>query len=452
MLADAVVNAFQQAMYPTTKYHPIEWKSERDPDRWRTNKELADTPSWTLKQHLTTPYVNLPPLTKFDFLHPELPIIRVTSYSRGDTYSNGDTYLPLTTHHKKSGQLTRAEVADLLTEMPQEVRTNLYGEPLGLSPLAEALQRGASSRHFTRMAGRAKLDIELKDRLRRAELAIDRSRDHEILPSFGALPPGEFFFMLENLPRQYARYNLEQTVLDHLGINSEADIYDEARTITNTSFAVSFVVAFQNRWTSFREPNRWLIRFEEDLKQHRYRRDLLHESIGLDPDYHNQHFPDYWHATDYMQHSLIGPVVLQIYESDHLQPGTYAVTPRISHWEAPGPILSKKNHRLTGGPEGSALIFREHVEGTETPLLLRPSFQEQARYSKSRGGDGEKYWVGDTTPDGKTLMDGVFHFEAIPTSPNPNYPLPGDVMTNAATRPGTDIWRKYQMDEYDHEW
>ena len=436
VLADAVVNAFQQAMYPTTSYHPIEWKTERDPERWRTNEELADTPSWTLKQHLTTPYVNEAPRTHFEFLHPELPIIRVTSYSQGDTY------LPLTTHHKKSGQLNRTEVPDLLTKMSRDEAATL----------AEALEWAAGDRYFTGNARSAKSDRKFRDGLRRTEEAIARKRsyDHrEILTTFGQAPPKEFFFILENLTPPYAPQSLKQTVLDHLGIRSEADIYDGAKTITNTSFAVSFVIAFQNRWTSFRDHNRWLIRFEEDLKYRLSRHEdrALDWSAGLDLDYHNQHFPDYWHATDYMQHSLIGPVVLQVYESDHLQPGTYAVTPRITHWEAPGPILTRKNHRLEYG-----LFYREHIEGTETPLLVRPSFKEELSYHTADGGDGETYNLGETTPDGKTLMDGVFHLTPVPTSPNPNYPLPGDVMTNAATRPGTEIWQKYQMDDYSHEW
>ena len=203
------------------------------------------------------------------------------------------------------------------------------------------------------------------------------------------------------------------------------------------TFAVSFVISYQNRWTSFRDPNRWLIRFEEDFH-------TLPPPRGIDTDYHNRYFPDYWHPTDYMQHRLIGPLILQIYESDRLKPGTYAVTPRVTHWEAPGPILARKNHRMESGLP----VFRKHVEGTETPLLVKRSSSVDEGYYR----DGKRYIVGGTTPDGAILMDGIFHFHAVPTSPNPNYPLPGHVLTNAATQPGTDIWRKYQMDDYDHEW
>ena len=102
---------------------------------------------------------------------------------------------------------------------------------------------------------------------------------------------------------------------------------EEPRT---TAFAVSFVISFQNRWTSFEDPNRWLIRFKGKIE----RNQELHERM----------FPRYWHTSDYMQHRLIGPVVVHVYEDSREEPGTiepgvYAVEPRVSHWEAPGPIL-----------------------------------------------------------------------------------------------------------------
>ena len=34
--------------------------------------------------------------------------------------------------------------------------------------------------------------------------------------------------------------------------------------------------------------------------------------------------------------------------------------------------------------------------------------------------------------------------------PNPEQPLPGRVMTNAATGPGTEVWEKFKLDG--HEW
>lgn len=52
--------------------------------------------------------------------------------------------------------------------------------------------------------------------------------------------------------------------------------------------------------------------------------------------------PDAAFFTDYMPHRIIGPVVVQIHKSDILEPGTYAVTPKVTHWEAPGHIATDK--------------------------------------------------------------------------------------------------------------
>ena len=38
------------------------------------------------------------------------------------------------------------------------------------------------------------------------------------------------------------------------------------RDMLPTTFAVSFVVSFQNRWTSFEDPNRLMVRFPNDFR------------------------------------------------------------------------------------------------------------------------------------------------------------------------------------------
>ena len=168
---------------------------------------------------------------------------------------------------------------------------------------------------------------------------------------------------------------------------------EEPRT---TAFAVSFVISFQNRWTSFEDPNRWLIRFKGKIE----RNQELHERM----------FPRYWHTSDYMQHRLIGPVMVQVYEHEKqgpgvIEPGVYAVEPRVSHWEAPGPVL-KDEHILVA------------------PLVVG-----------GRGNiTGEKKIVRDA-PQG--------------SYPNPGWPLPGHVMTNPATGPGTKIWKDAGLDWHD---
>ena len=195
------------------------------------------------------------------------------------------------------------------------------------------------------------------------------------------------------------------------------------RTLT-TKFTVSFVISFQNRWASFEDPNRWLIRLEDELKEidiKRVRRGNLSgggevtlitdgTNGGIHQELHVRMFPGYWHTSDYMQHRLIGPVVVQVYEDSRgetgvIEPGVYAVQPKVSHWEAPGPIL--KDEQVAVTPPGKVTSGMEKIEKS----IVRPA------------------------PQG--------------SYPNPGWPLPGHVMTNPATGPGTKIWKDARLDWYD---
>ena len=182
----------------------------------------------------------------------------------------------------------------------------------------------------------------------------------------------------------------------------------------HSDIAVSFVVSFQNRWASFDDPNRWLFRFEEDMREI----DSVYYSQlpfpgplgGIDEEMHQRLFPRYWHSSDYMQHRIIGPVVVQVYENhrktnrsrDPLQPGIYHAYPKVSEWEAPGPILRDEQLRVTVNRPGTY----------ETMEIFRPKPAAQ--------------------------------------SPNPGWPLPGHVMTHPGTGPGTEVWDKFKLDG--HEW
>ncbi len=81
--------------------------------------------------------------------------------------------------------------------------------------------------------------------------------------------------------------------------------------------------------------NRLMVRFPEEF------RDMAHMSATTRQqiEFQREHSPNYWHPNDYMQHKLIGPVVLQVYESEVLQPGIYSTVPKVTHWEAPEFIL-----------------------------------------------------------------------------------------------------------------
>ena len=207
-----------------------------------------------------------------------------------------------------------------------------------------------------------------------------------------------------------------------------------------TQFAVSFVVSFQNRWASFDDPNRWLVRFEEDLLDN-FR--LLLNERGADAvsEFHNQRFPNYWHESDYMQHRLIGPVVVQVYETNGenkvMEPGVYAVTPRVTEWETPGPILRDDRQLVINGD-----IRRRLEEGQ--PDYIEPFSGTRSMNIIERAGKAVR------GKDGLTETNGRLRTRAIPASSNPGWPLPGHVMTNTATGPGTQRWETFQIDG--HEW
>ena len=168
-----------------------------------------------------------------------------------------------------------------------------------------------------------------------------------------------------------------------------------------TEYSVSFVISFQNRWESLDDPNRWVKRFKETP---------WGESRGYQNEEKYEEIPGEWHYTDYMQHKIIGPVVLQIHESPVLEPGIYSAIPSTNHWEAPGHIATDAQ-------------------------ILRPR----------RVADSAK---GRIIPESERIP----HFDDVPSSdsPNANMPLPGHVITDPTTGPGTEIWNNYKMNE--NEW
>ena len=231
-----------------------------------------------------------------------------------------------------------------------------------------------------------------------------RGNEMDILKGAYRMPTVHWDFLHDKLPIiRVTAYN--QTVLPLAAPEQKQGA---------TQFAVSFVISFQNRWASFDDPNRWLIRFEEDLLDNSR---LLHnsEQAEAEKEFHNQHFPGYWHESDYMQHRLIGPVVIQVYETKIenkvMDPGIYTVTPEVTGWETPGPILN----------DDRQLFIKGDIE-------RRPE-----------GGKG------DPAKTNERLRT-----QAIPSSSNPGWPLPGHVMTNIATGPGTKAWEKLELDG--HEW
>ena len=117
-------------------------------------------------------------------------------------------------------------------------------------------------------------------------------------------------------------------------------------------------------------------------------------------------------TSDYMQHRIIGPVVLTVHEywtkggaMPVLKPGNYSRVPSIAHWEAHGHILTDEQKRTTP---------RKHSQRT----------------IENRDGRAFQVWPNLRTP-------------------NAGFPLPGHVLTGPDQGPGTEAWKKYGMEDYD---
>ena len=179
-------------------------------------------------------------------------------------------------------------------------------------------------------------------------------------------------------------------------------------------YSVSFVMSFQNRWTSFEDPNRWIIRFREDLELYEAPPWRLDESLP---------YPNYWDDTDYMQHRIIGPVVMTVHESDNddpiLQPGNYSTAPRTAEWAAPGHVMTdrqvpvEKRKNLFGNPH----MFHIFHERPEDP--------------------GFRQWPMLPVTNAKITVTNV------------GFPLPGHVLITPQSGPGSVAWREKDMDGND---
>ena len=152
--------------------------------------------------------------------------------------------------------------------------------------------------------------------------------------------------------------------------------------IQPTRYAASFVVALQNRWDHFSDPNR-LAYFNEDQPP---------EPL-TDPQINR------WYATDFMHHSIIGPVVVQVFESEHLKPGIYQKTPAISHWPAPGYISGSGPYAHNAGitpfspradKEGPTLMgYIREIDSASWPNVLAygPQYPRRTIGSYAFGSD-----------------------------------------------------------------
>ena len=419
--------AISPGVRPYPVYHP--WTIPRE----QTTSDLGAylrTPfnigNRSLSDRFTQSHVM--PITKWEIIHPHLPIVRITSYST--------TVLPLSEEHPPMSQMTPQQITERIARFP---RSREILEPYD----------SLANRWLIHLDKRqAILDLDPKafdgytfhdDEKKFIEFALAyREHDKSIVAALVSIPDNTRRFIL-NLQTVGSREFPNPTPQDLEDLLSWPH--------TPTHYAVSFVISFQNRWESFTEPNRWLIRFQDDLlpKSHPYigsnNYAISPRTGSINEEIHDQ-YPYYWHTTDYMQHKLIGPVVLNIYQSEVLEPGVYSMKPRIDHWPAPGPILKDDRQLFTTGE-----IWRTDFHQQNRPLITKPSRLTKEfldRYLKNPD------QFGKTDSKGRTLTWGRLPSLYSTASPNPGYPLPGHILTNPSTAPGTKIWNRYDLD--DRKW
>ena len=168
---------------------------------------------------------------------------------------------------------------------------------------------------------------------------------------FGRIKPNQYSHQMPTTQWEFLHPRLPIIRVTNF-VRAQMPFRVPGENLMHFDIAVSFVVSFQNRWASFDDPNRWLFRFEEDMLGI----GRLHSQSQLVAIHYARHerlFPRYWHSSDYMQHRIIGPVVVQVYEKgresdrsgDPLQPGIYHAYPKVAEWDA----RSKLQHIYPSG-------------------------------------------------------------------------------------------------------
>ena len=225
VLSKGIANTLAAAVHPGIEYKPIPISTIDD--------GLAT--DWTFEQYLRTPIEEFynttlkegsrtrpskafrTPTTRWEFVHPKLPIIRVTSYNSvvlpfidRDERPSLDNPSRLMQFYKDTGNNSKNSVQERFckeidfAKVPQNIKK--YG-PCG----------GTSTSTFEHIKH---------------------------------IPPEDLVHLLRAAPPEYFEMFFPN---EELNPNSQ------------TTFAVSFIIAFQNRWDSFTNPDRWLIRFHDDL-------------------------------------------------------------------------------------------------------------------------------------------------------------------------------------------
>ena len=141
-----------------------------------------------------------------------------------------------------------------------------------------------------------------------------------------------------------------------------------ASRLPTVTIALVFNLALQRRWDTFDDPrrdiNQYAAAYLDYPSPYSNRRGL--ERGELDPAL-DALYPNYWHTTDYMQHSILGPVAVIIQAKDAnaqaiVKPGTYWVNLPRTEWAADPSVSSPETARI-----GERPIFDSENDGWPLP-------------------------------------------------------------------------------------
>ena len=135
------------------------------------------------------------------------------------------------------------------------------------------------------------------------------------------------------------------------------------QNLPNVSISLVFNLALQRRWDTFDDPRRDINQYAAAYLDYPGPH-LGLERGELDPAL-DELYPNYWHTTDYMHYSVLGPVAVIIEAWDNqvlLKAGTYWVDLPTTEWAADPSVSSPETARI-----GERPLFDSENDGWPLP-------------------------------------------------------------------------------------
>ena len=200
-------------------------------------------------------------------------------------------------------------------------------------------------------------------------------RKYSTSPMPNAAPKSHANFIHPELPI------LQVTSTAHILLPYSLDPENQATSrLPKVTITLVFNLALQRRWDTFDDQRRDIIQYAAAYLD--YPEPTYHDREGLERGELDQAldalYPNYWHTTDYMQHSILGPVAVIISRTTIVKPGTYWVDLPTTKWaadpSASSPETARIGERPLGESENDGWPLPGHkVTGSE-PADRRPGY------------------------------------------------------------------------------